>query len=490
MKNISQLIYEDEYNEYFLERDIKISSICYDSRKCSHGSLFVAIPGEKFDGHDFIEKAVENGATAIICQKIPDNAQSLGVAIIKVDSSRKMLAKISHRWYDDPSKKMKIIGVTGTNGKTTITYLLRSIFEQNGEKCGISGTTGIILPEEIIKATHTTPESLELCGHLAYMRDKGIDTVVMEVSSHALVQHRVSEINFDAAVFTNLTHEHLDYHNSLEEYAKAKKKLFDMLPENGKAIVHDLSEESRLMIKDTIAKEKLTVGRRATSDIKIINEKMLTDRSEFDLVFYNKKLHISTPLIGKFNIENTALAASLGLIMNIESNNIKKGIKASHGAPGRMQRIALRNGAAGVVDYAHTPDALEKALQACREVLVASNSKGKLICVFGCGGDRDRLKRPKMGKIATGISDICIITNDNPRTEDPDDIFSDIIKGIKKSSDYEIITARKEAIQKAYELSAKSDLILIAGKGHETYQIIGNTKHHFDDFEEISRFAQ
>ena len=490
MKNISQLILKDEYNEYFLERDVKISSICYDSRKCSQGSLFVAIPGEKFDGHDFIDNAIEKGASAVICQKIPDNARSLGTAFIKVNNSRKMLAKISNRWYDDPSKKMRIIGVTGTNGKTTITYLIKSIFEQNGEKCGIIGTTGIILPDEEIKATHTTPESLELCGHLAYMREKGISTVVMEVSSHALVQHRVFGINFNASLFTNLTHEHLDYHDSLEEYAKAKKILFDMLPKDGIALVHDLSEESGIMVKDTIASIKYTVGRRSTSDIKINNEKMLTDRSEFDLIFNKKRLHISTPLIGKFNIENAALAASLGWITGVDYENIKQGIKKSLGAPGRMQRIALKNGAVGVVDYAHTPDALEKALQACREVLVASETKGNLICVFGCGGDRDSSKRPKMGKIATELSDISIITNDNPRTEDPQKIFSDILKGINSSSNYEIIPGRKDAIKKACTLSGEKDLILIAGKGHETYQIIGTTRHHFDDFEELKKFDE
>jgi UDP-N-acetylmuramoyl-L-alanyl-D-glutamate--2,6-diaminopimelate ligase len=487
MKLLSQLLKKNEYTELFVNGEPEITSIQHDSRKCTDGSLFVAIPGEVFDGHDFIAKAIENGAIAIVCERLPKDVHSDKINYIKVKNCRKSLAIMAHRWYDDPSKNMQIIGVTGTNGKTTVTYILKSIFEQAGRRCGIIGTTGIIVHDETLPATHTTPESLELAAHLAYMRNQNIDICIMEVSSHALVQDRVSAINFSAALFTNLTHEHLDYHKTIEEYAAAKKILFDDLDENSIAIAHNLSEESSYILSDCKAKKKYFIGRDNDPDIQILNERMHLDRSEFDLIFSNKSIHLSTNLIGKFNIENVGLAASLAMVMGLDDNAIKSGVANTKGAPGRMQRIPLSNGAVGIVDYAHTPDALEKALLACREVLNSEQNAGKLICVFGCGGDRDKAKRPKMGNISSRLADMTIITTDNPRTEDLLQIIKDITIGIDNNKIYDMVLGRREAIKTAYIRSKRGDLILIAGKGHETYQIIGTERTHFDDSEELRR---
>jgi len=485
MKLLSQLLKKDEYTELFVNGDPEITSVHYDSRKCTAGSLFVAIPGEKSDGHDFIEKAISNRATAIVCEYLPKTSPSNEISFIKVKNSRKALAEIAHKWHDDPSKKIIMIGVTGTNGKTTITYILKSIFEKAGKRCGIIGTTGIIVNDKFLPATHTTPESLELAGHLAYMKEQRIDVCIMEVSSHALVQERVSGINFAAALFTNLTHEHLDYHKTIEEYARAKKMLFDMLDIDSIALIHNLSKESDLMVSSCRAEKKFFVGRDANPEIMIQNEKLALDKSEFQLIFKEKSIDLTTKLIGKFNIENVALAASLALIMEIDVGIIKNAVLETNGAPGRMQRIKLPNGAVGIVDYAHTPDALEKALIACRELLAESGNTGKIISVFGCGGDRDKAKRPKMGRISTEIADITVITNDNPRTENPDIIIQEIITGISDNKVYEILSDRRAAIHRAYDLSEQGDLILIAGKGHENYQIIGTERHHFDDSEEL-----
>jgi len=487
MKYLSQLLKKDEYTELFVNEDTKISSIQFDSRKCKDGSLFVAIPGEIYDGHDFIGKAIFNGAKVIVCERLPESVETDRIAYIKVINSRKALADIAHRWYDNPSKNMQIIGVTGTNGKTTVTYILKSIFENAGKRCGVIGTTGILVDDKKLNATHTTPESLELAAHLAYMRSQKVDTCIMEVSSHALVQERVRGINFSAALFTNLTHEHLDFHKTIEEYAKAKKILFDMLDYDSIAIAHDLSKESQYILSDCMAKKKYFLGRYSQPDFRIENERMYLDRSEFDLGFKGKSIHFSTKLIGKFNIENIALAASLALEIGLDEDIIKIAINNTQGAPGRMQRIPLPNGAVGIIDYAHTPDALEKALLACGEVLKSEGNAGRIICVFGCGGDRDKSKRPIMGSISSDLAGLTIVTNDNPRTEAPEIIIQEILGDMDKNSHYLVIPDRSQAIKTAYEKSDYGDLILIAGKGHETYQIIGNERNHFDDSEELSK---
>lgn len=481
MRHLIELIENVNINNVIGDFDLQIESIEYDSRKCKKNSLFVAVEGTFDDGHKFIDSAIEKGSNVIVCRVLP-SALKENVTYLQVDNTRRTLAEIAQFWFDYPSKSIDVIGVTGTNGKTTLTFLLNDIFKAAGKKTAILGTTGIYFDENKIEATHTTPESLELYEIFNELRSSEIDTVFMEVSSHALSQGRASGINFKGALFTNLSHEHLDYHNTMEEYAAAKKILFNYLTDDSIALVNADSEYAEYMLNEIEPKAKKTVG-RFNSDYVISNESISLTHNKFEL----NGIEIITPLIGRFNIENAAMSAAFALECGIDSNTVVKALSKSKGAPGRMERIPLRNGAVGIVDYAHTPDALEKALTACKDVLTQSDQFGKLISVFGCGGDRDRTKRPIMGNISSNIADYSIVTDDNPRTEDPSIIAEEIIMGIKKDN-FELIHGRREAINKAFNISNKNDLILIAGKGHEKYQIIGTTKHHFDDVEEISKF--
>lgn len=465
--------------------DIIISSVEYDSRNCKENSLFVAIKGTKVDGHNYISTAIKNGATAIVCQELPREFPN-NVEFIQVSNSSVGLAIISHNYYYNPSNKMKVIGVTGTNGKTTVTFILRSIFELAGYKCGIIGTTGILIGDEELHATHTTPQSKEIAEIMQRMVKENVQVVIMEVSSHALHQNRAYGVDFDAAIFTNLSHEHLDYHITMENYANAKKILFDMLGEDSFAIINSDDKYAERMVIDTKAKI-VKVGRKLNSDMRINNEELLLDKINFNL----NEFKFTSRLFGRFNIENLSLAAVASIQFGINLEIIRNGIKSTNGALGRMQRILLSNQALGIVDYAHTPDALEKALLACKELIELNDSNAKLICVFGCGGDRDNKKRPIMGRIASEIADIIIITNDNPRTESPNKIIEEITIGIPESNLQKIYIEvdRALAIKKAYETSFKSDIILVAGKGHEKYQIIGNQRLFFDDVQQLEKYS-
>ncbi|ROL62427.1 UDP-N-acetylmuramoyl-L-alanyl-D-glutamate--2,6-diaminopimelate ligase [Bacteroidetes/Chlorobi group bacterium ChocPot_Mid] len=470
----------------------QIEGIAYDSRKCNRGSVFVAIKGSKTDGHSYIKKLIDNGISSFICEDVPEFIPNLPeLTVIQVDNSRKALAVMSKNWYNNPLNNIKVIGVTGTNGKTTITYLLKAIFEKQNFKTGVVGTTGIFCGDEFEEATHTTPESLELFGHFDKMRNYGVEFVFMEVSSHALQQNRVASIDFDCAVFTNLTHEHLDYHRTMDEYARAKKMLFNMLSENGKAIVNGDDDYADFMLDGIQPKQKIKFGRKSFNNVRIINESLNYNTTKFSIDFDGRTEYYSTPMLGRFNIDNCVSAIVCAKLYGISNDIIQSAISEATGAPGRMQRIKLKNGAIGIVDYSHTPDSLEKALLTCREMIDIAKNDSKLICVFGCGGDRDKTKRPLMGKISSTIADLTIVTDDNPRNENSRDIIDDILKGIdeERLSYVEVIANRKEAIKYAVEKSKESDLILVAGKGHENYQIYGNEKSHFDDAEELKEFS-
>jgi UDP-N-acetylmuramoyl-L-alanyl-D-glutamate--2,6-diaminopimelate ligase len=491
---LKDLIQNVEVTEVIGSDSIDVIGIAYDSRKIGSDWMFVAMKGSMADGHDFIGKAIENGAKSILCEQVPEGFYE-NITWIVTNDSRKALAKISHNFYDNPTRKMRIIGITGTNGKTTTTYLMKSIFEEAGDKCGLIGTTGIIIGDEFIPATHTTPESLELCAYFDLMLKKGVKTVLMEVSSHALDQHRVDNVDFNTVLFTNLTPDHLDYHKDMLDYATAKKKLFDMLAPEANGLLFNLSDFTDYFVQDTKASTYL-MGRFDNPDFLIGDEKIGLGNSEFRMSIPIKlklaPIKIKTKLSGRFNIDNAALAAGAALIDGIDPKIVIKALADAAGAPGRMQTVSLSNGALALVDYAHTPDALEKALIACREVLEHAGSDGRLIVVFGCGGDRDRTKRPVMGSIASNQADLAIITSDNPRTEDPNDIIQEVYAGIddKNRGNVMIIPDRAEAIDYAVEISKKNDLILVAGKGHENYQIIGKEKHHFDDTEQLMRFSK
>ncbi len=466
--------------------DIKIDNLQYDSRMVSSGTMFFALRGATTDGHKYIEKAIELGAVAIVCEDNSLSTKYPHINFFEVEDSRKALALCSHNFYNNPTKDMKVIGITGTNGKTTTTFLIADMLNQFGHKTAIIGTTGIYIGSEFVPATHTTPESLELAQHFRNMADQNVEYVIMETSSHALSQHRTAGIDFYAGLFTNLTHEHLDYHKTMREYAKAKKILFDNLSENSIAVVFNTSEYSTFLLDSCRAIRKYYIGHNNNADIIISDKNLKFDYSEFSLSLnQTAPIKFTTKLIGGFNIENASLAVSYMLLSGFQIDETIGAMAKANGAPGRMDRIILKNKALAIIDYAHTPDALDNALKACREILNQIKTGGKLICVFGCGGDRDNSKRPVMGDISTRLADFTFITDDNPRTELSDDIIRQIAAGIepKYIAKYKVISDRKSAIKSAVEFSKPGDIILIAGKGHENYQIIGTTKHHFDDKE-------
>ncbi len=466
----------------------EISNICYDSRKVKKNDIFVAMRGEITDGHKYINKAIELGASVIICEEFPEDIIE-NIDYIKVENSRKVLSQIAHNYYDHPAEKLEMYGVTGTNGKTTITFILNHLYSALGYKTGIIGTTGIFIGDKKIEASHTTPESLELAEILDEMVSSGIQKVFMEVSSHALVQCRADNIRFKAGIFTNLSHEHLDYHKTMEEYAAAKSILFSRIKSDGFAIVNGDDKYSSEIIKNCGTQNIFSIGRSDNSNMIISEEVSKISGMEFSMNF-NSKMDFYTTLIGKFNIDNISMALAIPFLEKENPNKIAKAVSEAKGAPGRMERVNLANGAVALIDYAHTPDALEKALKAAKEVLLESGSKGKLISVFGCGGDRDKTKRPIMGKFSTDIAHFSIVTDDNPRTESPEQIRKEIFAGIELRRNCCEVPGRAEAIKLAYQLSMEGDIILIAGKGHENYQILGTTKHHFDDKEEIMKWSK
>lgn len=484
MQKLDNLLGDIDILDDFNYHNYDITSVEFDSRKVQEGSVFVAIKGEITDGHKFINRAIGNGAKAIICQDLPKLNDSIDCTLIKVPNSRIALAKISHSFYGKPSKSLKIIGITGTNGKTTVTFLLNQIFSFAGFKTAIIGTTGIFIGDKKIPASHTTPESSEIAALMSEMINSGVQYCFMEVSSHALVQHRADEIHFDAAIFTNLSHDHLDYHKTLQEYASAKKILFDSLKNDTFAIINSDDEYAQFMVTDSKAKI-INIGRSDISDYLVTNEKL--QLSNLSYLLNDMKLEVN--LSGRFNVDNSAMAVIAALQLGVDFELIAKALSIAKGAPGRMDKILLKNGAIAIVDYAHTPDALEKALNTCKEILSEADNNSRLISVFGCGGDRDKSKRPIMGKCSSEIADITIVTSDNPRTEKPEDIINDIISGISHKEKCKIVENRSSAIDYAYHISNKNDIILIAGKGHENYQIIGTERHHFDDKEEISKFV-
>ncbi len=475
--------------------ECKIQSIEYDSRNCNPDSLFVAVRGNDRDGHNYIPAALKKGVTAIVGEldfkelSVPSN-----VIYFKVESCRIALAELSHWFYNYPTKNIDVIGITGTNGKTTLTYLLHQIYSITGKNSGIIGTTGVHFDDKQINTLNTTPESKELCEYFQQMLYNGIEKVFMEVSSHSLEQKRIYGIDFRTAIFTNLTQDHLDYHITMENYFNAKKTLFDGLSEKSIVIVNGDSPFSNEIIKDCRANLKLLVGRGKSNDIIISNEYLDSSQSKFSLIDNSKKLgfsklDIEMTLTGRFNIENASMAVVQSMIDGIEVQVVKDTIANIKGAPGRMDRVTLSNGATAYVDYAHTPDALKKALLALREL---NKGVGRIICVFGCGGDRDQSKRPIMGEIAGELADYAIITSDNPRSEDPDKIIEQIYKGFSKStrSKAVCITNRDEAIRYSINLSKVGDIVLVAGKGHENYQIIGTNKIPFDDKERIEFYSR
>ncbi len=458
-----------------------ISAVVYDSRKVVKGSVFFAIKGLNSDGHEYIIDAMNKGALAVVLEddkRVPDEIfLHKNITKILVSDSRKALADFSHFFYKSPTHKLKLIGVTGTNGKTTTTYILRSILEYAGYKSGLIGTIANYIGDRKIATEMTTPESTELSEMFNDMIIAGCSFAVMEVSSHALTMQRVSALNFKGGIFTNLTHDHLDFHETFENYRDAKKKLFDMLDETAFACVNIDDTAYSEMVRSTKAKV-FTYGKHPSADYKIENLSYSIDGTILNVRTSDRYYKVTSPLIGEFNAYNIAGAMSAAFALGISSEAIIDGIKNAPQVPGRFE-VLRHSDKTVIIDYAHTPDSLEKTISNLRKII---RPEQRIITVFGCGGDRDKTKRPIMGKIATSLSDEVIITSDNPRFENPIDIINDITKGIV-SGNYSVVPDREEAIREAIKKADTNTFVLICGKGHEDYQSVQGVKRHFSDKE-------
>jgi UDP-N-acetylmuramoyl-L-alanyl-D-glutamate--2,6-diaminopimelate ligase len=453
-----------------------ISSVTFDSRTVKKDSLFVAIVGTTADGHLFIDKAIENGAIAIVCEALPENKNE-SVTYVKVTDSSFSLGIIACNYFDNPSEKLKLVGVTGTNGKTTTVTLLFNLFRSLGYSAGLLSTVQNKINNTIITATHTTPDALTLNQLLSTMVEQGCEYAFMEVSSHAVDQNRITGINFTGAVFTNITHDHLDYHKTFDEYIRAKKKFFDQLPNTAFALVNRDDKNGAIMLQNTKA-QKYTYGLRSVADFKcrIIENHLNGLLLNID----NKEVWVK--LIGTFNAYNVLAVYATSVLLKEDKTNVLTALSNLNSVEGRFQYIKSQTGIIGIIDYAHTPDALKNVLETIKDI---RSGNEQVITLVGCGGNRDSAKRPVMAAIACEYSNKVILTSDNPRNEDPEEILNQMEKGISPADakNFLRISDRKEAIKTACSLSQSGDIILIAGKGHEKYQEIKGEKYPFDDFE-------
>jgi UDP-N-acetylmuramoyl-L-alanyl-D-glutamate--2,6-diaminopimelate ligase len=485
--------------------DRDISGVSYDSRNVKNGDLFVAIRGEKLDGHHFIRDVLGKGAVAVV-HELPDAERGIGESgmhpspcFIQVENSRKALACISNNFYRRPSEHLTLVGITGTNGKTTTSYILKSILESHGQTTGLIGTIHYIIKEKLYFALHTTPESPEFQSLLHTMLASGCTVVVSEVSSHALAQYRVDGAVFHTAVFTNLTRDHLDFHKTMEEYYMAKQRLFgELLARDGTAVINIDDQYGRRLasrLQSDGFRRCITFGIDSEADITARDINNTFDGLRFVFSFEGKRYDVSSPLVGVPNVYNIVSAAGAALSLGVPWEVILRGIEKAKTVPGRFEKVHAGQSFLCIVDYAHTEDALERLISTAREMLTQNkgrrtqNKERRIISVFGCGGDRDRGKRPVMGAIATRLSDVVIITADNPRSEDPAAIIREIEEGAEKKN-YLIEPDRKEAIRKAVDMADDGDIVLIAGKGHETYQEIRGVRHDFDDREVLKERLQ
>jgi len=462
--------------------DAEIFDIQYDSRKVGKGALFIAIKGEKADGNLFVEQAVEKGAVAVVTDS-SELVFRISATAIYVQNAREALARISAAFYDQPAAKLKLVGITGTNGKTTTSYLVESVLSEGGLNPGVVGTINYRYAGKMFPAPNTTPESLDLQRLLNDMVESSVKAAVMEVSSHALSQERVGGCLFDVAVFTNLTQDHLDYHITMERYFEAKARLFTDFIDEGKTAVINMDDPKG----EDLSKRALgrvigygIKGRGIETNIYPKDIKLGVEGIEGTLATPSGEIKIKSSLIGEFNLYNIMAAAGAGVGLGLPVDVIERGITALKNVPGRLERVDAGQPFTILVDYAHTPDALERVLSTIRGL-----TDKRIITLFGCGGDRDRGKRPIMGRIAAEYSDIVIVTSDNPRTEEPLKIIEDITSGVSGQwSGIRVIPDRREAITEAIKEAREGDVVLLAGKGHEDYQIIGREKIHFDDREE------
>ena len=456
--------------------DTEINEVRYDSRAVRPGDLFVAIRGYATDGHQYIGKALEQGAAAIVCEEAP-----AGAPAVVVENARRALAEIAANRFGHPADSMTMLGVTGTNGKTTTTYLVKHMLEDAGHKVGLIGTNQNLIGDEVVETERTTPESYELHALFARMRDAGCTHVIMEVSSHSLVLDRVHGIHFAVGAFTNLTQDHLDFHKTMEEYRKAKALLFTI---SDKGVINLDDPAAGAMLADAKCPCLTFSCEKDAADLTAKNLKLHADGVEFVAATKGDLARVKLPIPGHFSAENALTALGIVLQLGMPLADAAKSLATATGVKGRVEVVPTDTDYTVLIDYAHSPDGVENVLRAVRGF-----AKGRVVALFGCGGDRDRTKRPKMGKIAADLADFCIVTSDNPRTEDPKAIIDDILEGMKGTkTSMQVIVDRPEAIHWALAHAKKDDIIVLMGKGHETYQEVNHVKHHMDEREIVRDF--
>jgi len=481
-----------QYGASAQSQDVEVHAVQYDSRKVGRGDLFVAVPGTSVNGLRFVKDAIDRGAAAVVLEDdiaVPD-ALFLHARVVKivVPNARIALAELAANAFGHPSHRLRLIGVTGTNGKTTTTHLIKAALEANGERVGLIGTIHYDLGDAVVQATHTTPESLELNALLLTMVEHNCTSAVMEVSSHALVQHRVHGVRFAAGVFTNLTQDHLDYHGTMDDYCAAKKILFSGLPADAVAVINADDPRGDEMVRGIRARV-VRYGLEKNAEINGADVSMSIRGMQFTVSMPGGSTLVRTALIGGFNVANILAAMGAATAMGVPQDIAARGVGSVKAVRGRFEQIVSPGGWTAIIDYAHTPDALENTLRAIRQLSGADN-RGRIITVFGCGGDRDRGKRPRMGRIASTMSDVTIVTSDNPRTEDPLAIIREICDGVISGATVHTNADRRAAIAQALTMAGSGDVVLIAGKGHETYQVVGTTRTHLDDREEVDAFMR
>lgn len=483
MKLLSDIIYKAGIEEVLGVTHVAVDSICFDSRKVQKLSLFVAVKGVSSDGHTFIDKAIEDGAVAIICSELPKVINE-HITYVKVKDTSYALGIVANNFYDNPSSKLKLVGVTGTNGKTTTVTLLYHLFKFLGYKTGLISTVKNYIDTVEYHATHTTPDAVQLNELLYKMVESGVSFCFMEVSSHSVVQHRITGLNFAGAAFSNITHDHLDYHGTFDHYLAAKKGFFDQLSAQAFAISNRDDRHYAVMLQNTKAiKKTCSINQQADFKAKIIENHFAGLQLQLD------GTEVWTKLIGSFNAYNILMVYAIAIMLKQDRTNVLTAISSLNPVDGRFQFIRSANAITGIVDYAHTPDALVNVLKTIQDIRTGNET---IITVVGCGGDRDAAKRPLMAEIACKMSNRVILTSDNPRSEDAEEIINQMMKGVDPVAKKKVlcITDRRQAIKTACALANANDIVLIAGKGHEKYQEIKGVKYPFDDMQELSEQLQ
>lgn len=483
MTNFKDILYKVNINAVVGSTNVYIRNIDFDSRKIAINDVFVAIKGAVVDGHDYIKKAIQQGAMVVVCENLPHNLNPK-VTYVEVENATKALAIMASNYYGSPSKNLKLVGVTGTNGKTTIASLLYQLFKNAGYKVGLLSTVKIMVDVKEYKATHTTPDSLTINRYLKEMNEEGVEFCFMEVSSHGIHQNRTEALYFEGGIFTNLSHDHLDYHKSFAEYRDVKKAFFDGLPAEAFALVNADDKNGMVMLQNTKAR-KYTYALKSYADYKA----QILENQLSGLLLKVEDAEVWTKLIGKFNAYNVLAIYATAELLGLEKVEILRLVSELESVSGRFQYLISDQKITAIVDYAHTPDALQNVLETINSIRTKNE---ELITVVGCGGDRDKTKRPKMGNIASALSTKVIFTSDNPRGEVPETIIEEIESGVDPLNYKKVLSIvdRKQAIKTACQLANANDIILIAGKGHETYQEINGKRHDFDDYKTVQELLK